>query len=334
MRLLYVSCHEIHAYDEAKLLSEIGVQTFIVGAKPGHLRPEFYSDPTQGCDFISVEEAKKTEGMLEPGRGLERWLVERFDAVLILSRNDWVRQFWDIIKDKKVIFRMNGQSDAGSHVRLKPFVDHGMILLGYSPDENRRFFKKTRIPHTIRFYKDPQEWKDWNGCEASVMTACQSIDRDGECCNPTAYLQVTQSLPHVLYGPGNENFLKQRSEQSPGPISFEAFKKKMREHRVYLYVGTRPASYTLNFIEAWMTGIPVVSLGPKYNTYEVCELLDQGVDGFFSDNLSQVREWLEKLINDHALAAAIGRRGRAKAIELFGIDTIQKQWRAFFKSIT
>lgn len=327
-----MSCHEIHAYDETKILREVGVETFVIGARPGHLRPVLESNGTQGCDFLSPEEARKADTMLAPGGRLEKWLVDRFDVVLVLARNDWVLNYWELMKKKRVLFRMNGQSDEGTEIRLQPFVDKGMILLGYSPDENSRF-KQMRVRHTIRFYKDPSEWKGWHGNVASVMTACQSIDRDGECCNPTAYIQATEGVPHVLYGPGNENFLAKTSTVSPGPLPFEEFKRKFQEHRAYLYVGTRPASYTLNFIEAWMTGCPVVSLGPSFNTHEVCQLIDHGVNGFFSDDTSEVRGILKDLLENPDVAARIGQAARKKAIGLFGIETIRRQWHDFMRAL-
>jgi glycosyltransferase involved in cell wall biosynthesis len=37
----------------------------------------------------------------------------------------------------------------------------------------------------------------------------------------------------------------------------------LRKIRAYVYTGTQPASYTLGLIEAMMTGVPVVSIGPE-----------------------------------------------------------------------
>jgi hypothetical protein len=42
----------------------------------------------------------------------------------------------------------------------------------------------------------------------------------------------------------------------------------LRRIRAYLYTGTQPASYTLGLIEAMMTGVPVVSIGPDHMTWQ------------------------------------------------------------------
>ena len=82
-----------------------------------------------------------------------------------------------------------------------------------------------------------------------------------------------------------------------------------------------------------MTGIPVVSLGPHFNTNEVCELIDSGVDGFFSDDIDELRACIVRLLEDAAYARKMGAAGRAKAASLFGLETIQTQWRAFIRAL-
>lgn len=58
-----------------------------------------------------------------------------------------------------------------------------------------------------------------------------------------------------MFGPGNEG-----APESGGMLSYEQMKQKMRENRAFFYTGTRITSYTLGFIEAFMTGIPIVSV--------------------------------------------------------------------------
>ncbi len=117
-------------------------------------------------------------------------------------------------------------------------------------------------------------------------------------------------------------------------LEYDTLKQKYRDHRVYFYVGTQPASYTLNFIEAWMTGIPVVALGRRYNTAEVCELIENGVNGFFSDNVEELRTFITKLLENPLYARRIGDAGRAKAMKVFGMEAIRPEWKAFILRLT
>jgi glycosyltransferase involved in cell wall biosynthesis len=116
-------------------------------------------------------------------------------------------------------------------------------------------------------------------------------------------------------------------------------KQKMRDARAYIYTGTQPASYVLNLIEAMMTGIPIVALGPKHGNslnigkdadlYEIPDIINNGVNGFWSDDIEQIREWTRALINDVRLARRIGEMGRQRAIELFGMEVIKQKWSDF-----
>ena len=326
----------MHAYDELLLLHELGVDSFVLGEKPGRLRPRLDFLLNDRPDFISTEECQKAEGMFSKSHIIDASLAARFDATLVLSRNDWLIDFWETLRRKKVIFRLNGQSDEGTEIRLKPFAFRGVSMVGYSPHENRKM-AGLPIDATIRLYKDPEEWRGWSGTEPSVMTSCQAIQRGDECCNPSAYRETLRGIPHALYGGDNEIFIEHALKSGLGMtdrsgfLDYVALKKKYQDHRVYFYVGTQPASYTLNFIEAWMTGIPVVSLGPRFNTHEVCELLKSGVDGFYSDDINELRSVIKKLLEEPAAGRTIGVSGRKRATELFGKAVVKEQWRQFLR---
>jgi glycosyltransferase involved in cell wall biosynthesis len=146
--------------------------------------------------------------------------------------------------------------------------------------------------------------------------------------------QMASALPFMLYGGGNESLTF-----AGGMLSLDEQKKVLRTARAYFNANTHPASYTLSFIEAWMTGIPVVSVGPMLGnprnaeytqeTFEVPDLITDGVNGYCSDDPQRLRTVLQDLLNDEALARSIGAAGRGRAIELFGIESVRDQWRQF-----
>jgi glycosyltransferase involved in cell wall biosynthesis len=106
----------------------------------------------------------------------------------------------------------------------------------------------------------------------------------------------------------------------------------LRMSRAYCYTGTQPASYTLGLIEAMMTGIPVVSIGPKWmNVFPYGPDLFEGheIAGLSADDPTEARAMLTSVLQRETVAAAYGEKARRRAIELFGIDTIREQWREF-----
>jgi glycosyltransferase involved in cell wall biosynthesis len=111
--------------------------------------------------------------------------------------------------------------------------------------------------------------------------------------------------------------------------------------RAYLYTGTRPASYTLGLIEAMLSGVPVVSIGAKawgdeWGGAELFEAASSDVedmrpivaeDSCFDDP-QDAREALRQLLEYPDKAANISRQQRARAVAMFGMDTIGPQWKA------
>ena len=143
---------------------------------------------------------------------------------------------------------------------------------------------------------------------------------------------ATEGLPRMPLGPGSEVI------GGPGALSYDDMLGWLRRARCYLYTGTQPASYTLGLIEAMMTGIPVVSIGPRWmNVFPYGPDLFEGHDivggglPFSSDFPDIARERLEAILADVApvTGADISYWMRARAIEFFGRDKIAAEWAAY-----
>jgi glycosyltransferase involved in cell wall biosynthesis len=96
-----------------------------------------------------------------------------------------------------------------------------------------------------------------------------------------------------------------------------------------------PAPYTLAFMEAWMTGQPVVAAGPALMGFnvETPYLIENGVDGFVYGSVSQMRDAVGRLLADRDAAAEMGKAGRESAIRFFGYAPIKAAWKRFFDSL-
>lgn len=336
MRLLYLSCHSILEYDEIRLFEELGVDVFSHGA---YLDPTNTDDPMRpslppSSHWLGVSEPDLIElARKYPKENLPASFVDRFDVVMVAHIPDWIRNNWEALKRKEVIWRGIGQSSVDCELKLAPCRAEGMKIVRYSPFERRvpRYLGEDAI---IRFYKDPDEFKDWKGDEKQIVNFTQNFKARGPHCNYEEFLRATKDFPRKIFGPGNED----SGELSGGLLSYDNFMQVLRRNRIYFYTGTMPACYTLNFIEAWMTGIPVVAVGPaKGNpfflpgqfTYEVPALITSGVDGFWSDDIDETRWFLHLLMEDFELARSISSRGRISAIELFGKERIKRDWGVF-----
>lgn len=343
MRILYLSAHEILEYDEIKLFYELGYKVFSPGAYVCNknkgdrgLRPTVHGllyDPD------IVEKWHKLAAQYpgdDPKNHLTKEFVDNFDIVIVMHLTRWITGNWDAIKHKRVIWRTIGQSISSTENQLTPYRQRGMEIVRYSPRETRipGFIGQDTI---IRFYKDPEEYKDWNGEKERVITFAQSMKDRDRACNFSLFEATTRPLSRHLFGPGNENI----GEWTSGEVPYTQLKQELRDNRAYFYTGTKPASYTLNFIESWMTGIPLVCIGPQqgnasyfpgHDLYEIGDLIVNGVNGFISNNPLELRECIQYLFKDKGLASKISAEGRKSAINHFGKNEIAEQWRRYLNA--
>jgi glycosyltransferase involved in cell wall biosynthesis len=103
---------------------------------------------------------------------------------------------------------------------------------------------------------------------------------------------------------------------------------------------SKPAScITYAFLEGFCSGVPVVSFGNgtgNWNgrqTFMIDKYIENGVNGFYSDDNNELQSYLKDLLNDKELARKIGEKGRETGLKLFHRDIIKKQWDEFLKSL-
>lgn len=332
MKILYLSCHSILEYDDLKLFEELGYDYFSIGAYINPKQPHDIKRPPLNGEY---HEHLASVTMVHNQNNLHPEQVEWADVIIITHIPEWVEKNWELFKrypSKRIIWRSIGQSIASVEAKLKPFRDDGLEVVRYSPAE-------ARIPNyvghdaIIRFYKDPEEFGNWQGHDKEVITFAQSMKSRGDFCNFDMFAETVKGLKAHVYGPNNED----AGDLNGGIMTYDKLKRKMQEARVYFYTGTHPASYTLNFIEAWMTGIPIVAIGPangnsaefNQDTYEIPELISSGKHGFVSDDPDQLRIIIDKLMANDQMAQVISQQSRQRAIEIFGKELIKKQWKAY-----
>jgi glycosyltransferase involved in cell wall biosynthesis len=240
-----------------------------------------------------------------------------------------------------VIWRTVGQSVEGNEAMMAPLRRDGLQIVRYSPKE-RNIPGYAGEDALIRFWKDPEEWTGWVGDGALpagpdrpettyegpwIANITQHLAQREPYTNHGFWEAATAGLPVHPAGPGSEVL-----RGGLGELDYDAMREYLRRGRAYVYTGTQPASYTLGLIEAMMTGIPVVSIGPSW-----MRIFPYGPDLFegheittsWLDDPGAARELLNFYLHYPDEAKAIGDSARKRAIELFGKDTIALQWAAF-----
>lgn len=317
-------------------------------------------------EAINTQRAFDSEELGDPGPNID-WgkahlpdpVIDWADVIIVHHFPQvWIGGQWDRIRHKRVIWRTCGQSDPRLEIYMTDFAEQGLEIVRYSPAE-RRYFERVGYfageDALIRFGKYPDDYGPWTGEFPGVINITQHLAQRGEACGYGFWQEATRGLarpfgglpedgpppPFALpLGPGSEAI------GGPGALTYTEMLDWLRHARAYLYTGTRPASYTLGLIEAMLSGVPVVTIPASVwgdgwdgaDLFEGHEIVRYGSSGEGSREgaVATTRSMLGKLLGtwvapDVALheAQLVSTYQRARAVELFGIETIGAQWKAF-----
>lgn len=340
MKLLYLSCHEVLEFDELSLFAEMGIEVFSIGAyldpaRPSgsSLRPSLPNICVDSDDLLAYRNLVKSN--FEPQCNLTRDFVNRFDGVIVMHKPKWIEENWHVFGDVPVIWRTIGQSSPSIERRMQAYRGLGLKVVRYSPRE--RFLNEyCGEDAVIRFGKPSGIYPPWKGNIQRVLNFTQSMSRRREHCRLDIFREVTDPFECDLFGGGNDDLFG----IARGCVSLDEQLRILSDRRVYFYTGTYPASYTLTFMEAWLAGIPLVAIGRQLweidstrhgEIYEVPDLIENEVNGFVSDDICELQQYIRRLLDDEELAREVSNSGRKSAMCIFDNSVIQQQWREFFE---
>lgn len=368
-RIVLCLSHSIEEHDQLKLLSSIGHDVFSIGGyiNPGAPHDDKRPPLPELRQFPELQGAVDALGTPDNlGTAQERipdTVLEWADTIIFHHYLDRLYGQWPRIKDwlrgdsnRRVIWRSVGQSVEGNERTAAPFRREGLERVAYSP-------KEQNIPGysghdaLIRFYADPEEWGGWTGEARAVIQFTQHLKQRDPYTNYGFWREATRDLPAIALGPGSEAIggpgvigydkpldgkpaaisipsqVNPPGEWTPYDVTFpNTMHGWLRHARAVLYTGTQPASYTLGLLEALMTGIPVISIGPSHmRVFPYGPALFEGHElaSGWTDSPETARIVLQKLIENPKVAADASAHQRARAIEMFGVDKIRAEWAAY-----
>lgn len=340
MKILYLSCHGILEYDELRMFSDMGIKIFSASGAYQTKNSDFSFRPK--ISNLNTDE----EDLLEYNKSWYIWnfnqvapksFIDRFDVVYVMGMTQWLTHNWESFKHKPVIWRTIGQSNSSQELEMKRLKNNNsnFKIVRYSPTE-RNYNNYAGEDVVIRFGKRPDEWNNWNGEDKYLVTVVQSMKRRNTHCAWDLFEEMSRRVPCKLYGGDNPEVDKTLFHGSP---TFEELKNVYRNHRTYFYAGTNPANYTLNFMEAWMTGIPIVALGrdlinyENKEIYEIPNLIENGKTGFIANTIPQLEFYTKCLFDNQDMANDISTNSRISAISYFDESKMIPCWEEFFKSL-
>ena len=352
MNVLLLLAHAVEEYDQLKLLSKLGYNVFSIGAysTPDNptvdIRPPLpdagdYPQLRDACHAKRVEHAEAGHKVINTSDGprdpvdwakadLPDELLDWADVIICHHfEHTWIVPSWNRLKasGKRIIWRTVGQSVEFNERMMAPLHADGLEIVRYSPKE-RNIPGYAGESALIRFYKDPEEWCGWTGSQSRVINFTQNLRQREPYTNWGFWDEATRGLEAYPCGVGSEAI------GGAGELPWDRMQYLLRSSRAYLYTGTQPASYTLGLIEAMMTGIPVVSIGPSWmEVFPYGPSLFEGHEIVANDRWSNspglARNMLSAMLSDKGVAEFHANAMREKAIELFGNAKIGREWRSF-----
>jgi len=340
-RVLILASHAVAEYDDTRMFHDLGYDVFTPGG---------YEDPRQGTEGIrpplpsvpfhadlAQRCREQREAFGEPGYHID-WAKARLhddvidwaDVIIVHHfPKVWIAEQWERIRHKRVVWRTCGQSDPATEAVMADL--DGLQIVRYSPKERAAFERvgcfagETAL---IRFGKYPDDYGPYIGDWAVIGNVTQDMVARGDSTGLGFWRKFTDPFPAMPAGKGSEAL-----PGGIGALSYPDMLDYLRHIRTYFYTGTIPASYTLGLIEAMLSGVPVVAIGLKTDSldHQWLHTISEAHD-IVNPGLMLYDIPLAAYLENREYAAMRGAEQRAKAIELFGIETVGAQWVDFLGS--
>jgi len=340
MRILYFSVHAILEYDEIRMFQSQGYTVFPLGAYFGGKRSQgFRPEINFGAEFqMLMDEFTRLGGVYSPynhylANIIPDGFIDLFDVCIIMHEPSVISHYWPGLSRRPVVWRTIGVDTEGADQVLRPFRDRGLKVVRYSPTES---LGADYLGHdaVIRFSKRRSDFLERCPSEKFALTFSNDFaQRYPEEFN--IFLNSTSGKRALVSGKGNESYHDQL-----GLISYERQLSLLSMTTCYFYCSGTFIPYTLNFMEAWLAGAPLVALDcravypeERCKFAEIPQLVTNGEDGFLVKSVTEAREVLNALFDDDRLAQKIGEAGAAKAATLFDEDVNGLAWKALLEAL-
>lgn len=208
--------------------------------------------------------------------------------------------------------------------------DDTIMRVGHIPCDHNIFVARFSVGTWFHDINDPdvqiihhgmdtEFWNGWIGGDGKVMTAVWDYVRRDRICGFSLWKEVTQGLKVNPWGetPG----LSKMADNS------DHLRDLYRHASVFLNT-TLWSSCPFSLLEAMSVGCPIVTTA----TTSIPEFIEDGVNGFITNDPVVMKERLKELIADKDMALEIGAAGRETVLKQFGQQQFLDAWnKAFWK---
>jgi len=178
----------------------------------------------------------------------------------------------------------------------------------------------TGEPHEVVHHSvDAELFKPGNGeRQGTVLSVVNEFKDRDYCCNYEGWCRITEPLKDKVKLVGNNPGLSEAI--GPGDLA-----KEYQKALIFLNTSTISPVPT-SLLEAMACGCAVVTTA----TCMIPEIIQDGVNGFISNDEEQLQSSIQNLLNDPGLAKKLGENARQTILEKFNEDSFVGNWNSIF----
>lgn len=270
----------------------------------------------EGWELINLEEA---------GRRIK---TGRYDLALAHNISDYIDfNRYPIAKVLLIHVSLTGRTrEEKSNIRREDYLSDVQKLLSATGGKLVYIseFKKRDwglpgevISHGINL----DDYHSFTGEVPRILRVTNNLVERASILDYDAHRILTRDFPVTLIG-DNPGLPGSRRSQS-----WDDLKNLYASHRLYLHTAVSECEdgFNLAMLEAMATGMPVVS------TAHPTSPIEDGVNGFISDNRDTLRERIALLLSDRELARKLGQKARKTVETKFSVATFGNKWERVFR---
>jgi glycosyltransferase involved in cell wall biosynthesis len=195
--------------------------------------------------------------------------------------------------------------------------DINVFISEYSAEQWKPMGSREVVLHSI----DTELFKPQEGLERKqqVLSVVHSfIDRD-YCCNYSGWQRITKPDEIKTRVVGDTPGLSKQSDSIQDLVS------EYQSSQIFLNTSTL-SPIPMALLEAMACGCAVVTTA----TCMIPEIIQDGVNGFISNDEEQLQSSIQNLLNDPGLAKKLGENARQTILEKFNEDSFVGNWNNIF----
>lgn len=194
--------------------------------------------------------------------------------------------------------------------------DHNVYITGH----NRRTWRNlagTVIPHGI----DTETFKGYTGSNPVGISVVNHFAQRDVFCGWTLWNQIRNSGVNL-------NLIGENPGISKSINNTQELVETIASHRYYLNT-SQLSPVPLSVLEAMSIGLPIVTTAKQ----ELPSIINNGYNGFISNDPQELVNFCQVLINDAELAANMGVNARKTIEERFGLNQFVENWNNVFQNV-